>query len=136
MKKINCQQSSVYFFSTNFGEMAVIWSDLKKQPKVSLILIPKPKFSTRKILSHPHFRLNIMSVRSKGLNGSENKVALIPGLMLATIGNTINRRFLKLFFERALFHDTRDLSPFYNMNDFPIHRVENTWLRVKSLVLN
>jgi methylated-DNA-[protein]-cysteine S-methyltransferase len=51
MKKINCQQSSVYFFTTNFGEMAVIWSDLKKQPKVSLILIPKPKISTWKVIS-------------------------------------------------------------------------------------
>jgi len=75
------------------------------------------------VLSHPCFRLNIMSVLSKGLTGQDKKSSLLPGLMLAAMGNTVSRRFLKLFFERALFHDTRDLPPFYDMNEFPIHRV-------------
>jgi len=75
------------------------------------------------VLSHPCFRLNIMSVRSKGLTGEDRKTALIPGLMMAAIGNTVSRRFLKIFFERALFHDSRDIPPFYGMNEFPIHRV-------------
>jgi hypothetical protein len=77
-------------------------------------------------LSHPDFRLNIMSVRSKGLTGNDKKSSLIPGLMLTALGNTVSRRFLKLFFERALFHDARNLPPFYDMNEFPIHRVKLT----------
>lgn len=75
------------------------------------------------VLSHSFLRLNIMSVRSNGLTGQDKKSSLIPGLMLTAIGNTIRRRFLKLFFERTLFHDSRTIPPFYNMNEFPIHRV-------------
>ena len=75
------------------------------------------------VLSHPCFRLNIMAVRSKGLVERENKAALVPGLLLTALGNTVSRRFLKLFFERALFHDIRDRAPFYGMNEFPVHRI-------------
>lgn len=50
-KVINNSQSSVCFFNTNFGEMAVIWSEFKKQPTVYQIFIPKPKISTRKTVS-------------------------------------------------------------------------------------
>jgi hypothetical protein len=87
------------------------------------------------VLSHPYFRLNIISVRSKGLTGNDKKISLLPGLMLAAIGNTISRRFLKLFFERALFHDSRDLPPFYNMNQFPIHRVGLTAKNLKPALM-
>jgi methylated-DNA-[protein]-cysteine S-methyltransferase len=54
MEKINCLQSSVCYFNTTFGEMAVIWSEFKEQPKVSCILIPKPKLSTRKTASQSY----------------------------------------------------------------------------------
>lgn len=75
------------------------------------------------VLTHPFLRLNIMSVRSRRITGHENKAALVPGLMLAALGNIISRRLLKLFFERALFYDPRDLPPFYEMEEFPIQRV-------------
>ncbi|MBC2717168.1 MAG: patatin-like phospholipase family protein [Desulfobacteraceae bacterium] len=75
------------------------------------------------VLSHPYLRLNIMTVRSKGMTGQDRKSTLLPGLLLAALGNTISRKFLKIFFERALFYDARDLPPFYDMNEFPIHRV-------------
>jgi len=87
------------------------------------------------VLSHPCFRLNIMSVHSKGLTGHDKKTSLIPGLMLAAIGNTVSRRFLKIFFERVLFHDSRDLPPFYNMNEFPIHRVGLTEKNLKPALM-
>ena len=87
------------------------------------------------VLSHPYLRLNIMSVRSKGLNGQDKKISLLPGLMLAAIGNTVSRKFLKLFFERTLFHDSRDLPPFYNMNEFPIHRVGLTEKNLKPALM-
>jgi len=75
------------------------------------------------ILSHPAFRVNFMAVRGKGLAGRENKTALLTGLIGAALLNTVSRRFLKLFFERTLFHDPRNIPPFYNMNEFPIHQV-------------
>lgn len=87
------------------------------------------------VLSHPCFRLNVMSVRSKGLTGHDKKASLIPGLMLTALGNTVSRKFLKLFFERALFHDSRDLPPFYNMNEFPIHRVGLSDKNLKSALM-
>ncbi|MEZ4568292.1 MAG: patatin-like phospholipase family protein [Desulfobacterales bacterium] len=76
------------------------------------------------ILSHPCFRLNIMTVRSKALTRQDGKGTLLPGLLLAAMSNLVSRNSLKLFFERALFYDCRNLPPFYEMNQFPIHRVE------------
>ena len=87
------------------------------------------------ILSHPCFRLNILSVRSKGLTEQDKKSRLIPGLILAAMGNTVSRRLLKLFFERALFYDTRNLPPFYDMNQFPIHRVGLTEKNLKPALM-
>lgn len=78
------------------------------------------------ILSHPSFRLNFMAVRSKGPAGSETKRLLVPGLLAAALLNAASRRLLKFFFDRTLFHDSRNLPPFYGMNQFPIHRIKLT----------
>ncbi|MFW5936632.1 MAG: patatin-like phospholipase family protein [Desulfosalsimonas sp.] len=75
------------------------------------------------ILSNPVFRLNIMCVRSRGLLGSDARVRLMPGLVLAAMGNAVMRRSLGLFFERTLFYDPRDIPPYFDMPGFPIHRV-------------
>lgn len=75
------------------------------------------------ILSHPHFRLNIMAVRCKGWTNSDKKPQLMPGLLAAALGNAMWRRSLGLFFERTLFYDPRDLPPYFNMPGFPINRV-------------
>ncbi len=75
------------------------------------------------ILSHPFFRLNIMAVRCRGLTGSDRKSLLVLGLVTAVLANAMSRTGLKLFFERTLFYDPRDIPPFFGMNEFPIHRV-------------
>jgi methylated-DNA-[protein]-cysteine S-methyltransferase len=57
-KVCNNLRSSGCFFKTDFGTMAVIWSEYKKKPAVSQIFIPKPKTSTRKTVSQSFPGLN------------------------------------------------------------------------------
>lgn len=75
------------------------------------------------ILTHPYLRLNIMTVRCKGPGASDQRLIEGLGMGMAAVCNLIHRRGLKLFFERALFYDARDIPPFFDMNEFPIHRV-------------
>jgi len=75
------------------------------------------------ILSHPVFRTNVMTVRSRHVTASERPAVLVPGLLAAAALNAVSRRSLGAFFERVLFYDTRDLPPFFDARGFPIHRV-------------
>jgi len=75
------------------------------------------------ILSHPYLRLSIMTVRCKGLGASDQILIQGVGMSMAALCNLIHRRGLKLFFERALFYDARDIPPFFDINEFPIHRI-------------
>ena len=88
------------------------------------------------VLNHPSFRLNFMSVRSKHLAGVDNKSILLVGMALAALGNAICRRWLGFFFERILFHDSRDTPPFYGMDAFPIHRVGLSEANVKPALMS
>ncbi len=81
------------------------------------------KTGAEQILSHPFLRLNFMAVRSKGPAESENRFLLAATMLLTAMANVINRSFLKIFFERVLFYDQRDIPPFFKMNGFPIHRI-------------
>lgn len=74
------------------------------------------------ILSHPFLRLNVMAVRCKSLAASDIKLIQGLGLGGAAALNTINRKGLKFFFERALFYDPRDIPPFFGMDEFPIRK--------------
>jgi len=78
------------------------------------------------IVSHPTFRTHIMTVRSRFLTASDNRVLLGAALMAAMTANAVSRRTLGAFFARALFFDPRDLPPVYNANGFPIDRITLT----------
>lgn len=80
----------------------------------------------REILDHPFLRLNFMAVRSKGPAASDRRFLLAATLLVAAMGNLVSRSFLKVFFERVLFHDSRSLPPFYHISGFPLHRVPLT----------
>jgi hypothetical protein len=84
------------------------------------------KNGVHEIVSHPFLRLNVMCVRCRGLTAFTNNAAQGAGLLMAALANLIKRKFLKLFFERALFYDPRDKAPFFAMNDFPIQRIALT----------
>jgi len=75
------------------------------------------------ILMHPLYRLNILSVRSRGLLKSENTMIQASGLFLSALSNMVKREFLKYFFDRVLFYHPEEKPPFYNMNRFPTHKV-------------
>lgn len=71
------------------------------------------------VLSHPRFRLHIMTVRSRGVTASEQPAVLGAGLLLALVSNALSRKSLGLFFERVLFSDRRDRPPFSEIKDLP-----------------
>jgi len=78
------------------------------------------------ILDHPFLRLNFMAVRSKGPAASDRRFLLATVLLVAALGNLVSRSFLKVFFERVLFYDSRNVPPFFRITGFPIHRVPLT----------
>ncbi|MBI5590414.1 MAG: patatin-like phospholipase family protein [Deltaproteobacteria bacterium] len=80
----------------------------------------------REILDHPYLRLNFMAVRSKGPAASDRRFLLATALLIAALGNLISRSFLKVFFERTLFYDSRSVPPFFHITGFPIHQVPLT----------
>ncbi|RZV34789.1 MAG: patatin-like phospholipase family protein [Chromatiales bacterium] len=75
------------------------------------------------ILSNPVFRTHVMTVRSRHILASEQKVLLALGLLSAALLNAASRSTLGWFFERALFFDERDLPPFFDVSGFPLQRV-------------
>ena len=84
------------------------------------------KRNVHEILEHPFLRLNFMSVRSRGPAASDNRLLLGACLMASALGNMISRSFLRLFFERTFFYDSRDIPPFFHLNGFPVHHVPLT----------
>ncbi len=75
------------------------------------------------ILNHPVFRTHVMAVRSRHILASEKPWLLGTGLLTAATLNLLSRRTLGMFFERALFYDSRDLPPFFNATGFPLQQV-------------
>ena len=75
------------------------------------------------IVGHPTLRTHIITVRCRHLTASDHKALLVPGLTGAVAANLVSRRLLGLFFDRGLFHDVRDLPPFYNVEGFPLCRI-------------
>lgn len=75
------------------------------------------------ILSHPVFRTHIMAVRSRHFLASENRWLLTLGLLTAATLNLVSRKTLGMFFERALFYDTREIPPFFNVGGFPLQQI-------------
>lgn len=87
------------------------------------------------IVSNPLLRTHIMTVRSRHLLGHDNRLSLAAGLMGAAGLNAASRRTLGAFFERALFHDPRDLPPFYELDGFPMRQIRLTERNLKDAVL-
>ena len=87
------------------------------------------------ILGNPLFRMHIMAVRSRHLTASEHRVVLGLSLVAAAALNAVHRRTLGWFFERALFHDKRDMPPFFNLTGFPLQRVELTTRNLADAVI-
>lgn len=87
------------------------------------------------ILNHPTLRMHVLTVRSRHIMASEHQLALSAGLVTAATMNIASRRVLGAFFERVLFYDARDRPPFYDLTDFPMHRVKMTERNLKDTIL-
>lgn len=67
----------------------------------------------QRIVEHPTLRNAIITARAKGIARGQNGVPLAMAMAAATLGNTINRKALGLFFERVAFcHRHLDEVPF------------------------
>jgi hypothetical protein len=89
----------------------------------------------REILDHPIYRTSILSVRCRRLVGTDNRYVLGFGMGLAAGANLIHRRGLKIFFERTLFSDPRDMPPFFHMTGFPIQKTPLTAANLRQALL-
>ncbi len=78
------------------------------------------------ILTNPLFRMHVMAVRSRHVLASESRVVLGLALMVTALLNAAHRSTLGWSFERALFHDKRDLPPFFDVTGFPLQTIEMT----------
>lgn len=90
---------------------------------------------TAEILSHPVFRTNVMTVRSRHVTASEQPALLVPGLLAAAALNAVTRRSLGAFFDRVLFYDPRDLPPFFDARGFPLSRVALTEANLEDAIV-
>ena len=87
------------------------------------------------ILEHPSLRMHIMTARSRNVTATEKPFALAAGLIGVATLNMASRRSLGAFFERVLFHDSRDEPPFYALNGFPMRRVTMTEQNLRAAIL-
>jgi hypothetical protein len=86
-------------------------------------------------LSHPHARLNLMTVKCCWPSSGERKYPVLLAMVFAGILNLITRRLLRLFFSRALFYDARNLPPYFSMNGFPRDQVRLTRENLRQAVM-
>jgi hypothetical protein len=87
------------------------------------------------IVNHRQFRTHVMTVRSRLSTASENRALLWLGLLAAGTANLVSRKSLGAFFCRGLFYDPRTLPPFYNVDGFPLHRVQLTEDNLRDAVI-
>ena len=71
------------------------------------------------ILDNPHYRLNIMVVKSHGLLADDHRGRLGLGLSSVIADNLRGRARLARHFERLVLHDPRLAPPLHTLEDFP-----------------
>lgn len=86
-------------------------------------------------VNHPIFRLNIIASRSKSLIASPSPIVSGAGFGMSILANSIKRKYLGHFFERALFCDHRNIPPFYDMKCFPMQRLRLSNSNLREAVM-
>ncbi|MBI3715635.1 MAG: patatin-like phospholipase family protein [Betaproteobacteria bacterium] len=61
------------------------------------------------VLTHPHYRLNILVVRGKGILQREQRFRTATGFAMAALANAAGRKHLSRFLDRHWFFDGREL---------------------------
>ncbi|MDQ7987225.1 patatin-like phospholipase family protein [Pseudomonas sp. G34] len=71
------------------------------------------------VLDNPHYRLNIMVVKSHGRLAEDDRRSLGMGLSSVIGSNLLGRPRLARHFERVILHDARLPPPLHPLTDFP-----------------
>lgn len=71
------------------------------------------------LLANPHYRLNIVVVKSHGLLADDHRGRLGLGLSSVIADNLRGRARLSRHFERLIIHDPRQAPPLHPLKDFP-----------------
>lgn len=71
------------------------------------------------LLDNPHYRLNIVVVKSHGLLADDHRGRLGLGLSSVIADNLRGRARLSRHFERLIIHDPRQAPPLHPLTDFP-----------------
>jgi hypothetical protein len=69
------------------------------------------------VLSHPHHRLHILTVRGRWPLTRDTPLSTSLGFGMAAMANAFGRRHLARFIDRTVFHDPRDAPPFMTVGD-------------------
>ncbi len=89
--------------------------------------------AAEEILQHPHYRLNIIAVRGRGLLARETPCTA-ANFVAAAIANGVSRNFLNRFVARTVFHDSRDKLPVFNQaNSFDKFHTDHIALTPQNL---
>jgi hypothetical protein len=80
----------------------------------------------QEILSHPAFRIHIITAVGRGLANSVRRPVLATSLAIAAAGNSVSRRALALQFQRCIFHNADEPTPFAHLADLPTRHVRLT----------
>jgi len=80
------------------------------------------------ILSHPHYRLHILTVRGRWPPHARLVLTTALGFGMAAMANAVGRRHLARFIDRAIFHDPREHPAFFRTGSRfdPFHTHEVT----------
>ena len=77
----------------------------------------------RDILTHPSFRVHVITAELRGLAASDRRPALATAMAFAAAANIVTRRSLAWQMRRTIFHSAGDYSPFLHLRDLPtVHR--------------
>ncbi|MFP4039819.1 MAG: patatin-like phospholipase family protein [Desulfosudaceae bacterium] len=89
-----------------------------------------------KVLNHPLFYLNIITVRETGpvwlRRGRPAQLAALAG---AALGNAVSRKTLRLFFERVVFHHPGDGQFLTEPDDFPVRGLALNKSNIRPAIL-
>lgn len=87
------------------------------------------------ILSHPVFRLHVITAVGRGLASSDRRFLLSASLALAAATNAVSRRSLSMQFRRCVFHNAGESTPFAHWRDLPTEHVPLTREILRSVLL-
>jgi len=91
---------------------------------------------TEELLSHPFFRHNVISVRSRHLLGTDKKPFLAPMLGVAASANVLHPLTMSAFFERFIFHHPDSDFPLKFANRIPTRKIPLTKENVLKALLS